>query len=71
MWKENGFLCHRYKGDLLDVLLGLFYLKMKVEGKSFVWQFATWEAEGGYPRDHLQRVQRAYSTFVSRCYSWP
>ena len=33
--------------------LGLLLFEMKVEGKSFVWQFATWEAEGGYGLDSI------------------
>jgi hypothetical protein len=33
--------------------LGLLLFEMKVEGKSFVWQFTTWEAEGGCGLDSI------------------
>jgi hypothetical protein len=33
--------------------LELLLFEMKVEGKSFVWQFTTWEAEGGCGLDSI------------------
>ena len=54
IWKHlSDFLCQPNKADLLDILLGLLLFEMKVEGKSFVWQFTTWEAEGGCGLDSI------------------
>jgi hypothetical protein len=35
---------------------------MEVEGKSSVWQFTTWEAEGGYGLDSFHILRADVST---------
>ena len=67
----TGFLCHHNKGDLLDVLLGLFYLKWKSRVKALYGSLLLGRLRVVINKTICNELIRAYSTLVSRCCSWP